>query len=312
MCANLGEIMRKKMVPFFLVLLIVYLLHFFSVKTQLYQDLLILESNGLFTTNHIIANKQLIELWENERTDLSDIYAYCIVEKNVDKTVMAIYANDFHNIYLPINHGRMIDDYGYNQAIVGTNINTFYQDGFEYYEYDNEQYKVVGKLGISTNSPLENYIIINNLSYFANNDNEIIFCGDGVNKLNLASAKVNINRGIDRWLNIATYSSFIAYTSYLIMIISVGLSGLFFVINTKEERYLKYQFGVSKLKIIFHDIKMLTYVSLLLSFLSFLASQQGFYKLDVTVMTKNYVIAYVILIISYAIFVRKQNLEIFI
>ena len=134
----------------------------------------------------------------------------------------------------------------------------------------------------------------------------------GVNKLNLASAKVNINRGIDRWLNIATYSSFIAYTSYLIMIISVGLSGLFFVINTKEERYLKYQFGVSKLKIIFHDIKMLTYVSLLLSFLSFLASQQGFYKLDVTVMTKNYVIAYVILIISYAIFVRKQNLEIFI
>jgi len=98
-----------------------------------------------------------------------------VLVESKDTTILAYYSNDYSKSTLPLSSGKMFQERNSKQAIVGKQITTIESDGKEWIDYQGNHYEVIGKLGLADNSPIDNYILINDIKLFQKSNENVIY-----------------------------------------------------------------------------------------------------------------------------------------
>lgn len=225
------------------------------------QLLLLMESNYLLTNHHIkCSNYYLNENIENEMANNS-YWKYTVIDDSNDTTILAYYSNNYAKSILPLSNGKMFEMENSKQAIVGKKISTVELNGTEWISYRKDYYEVVGKIGLTEDSPVDNYILINETDLFQEAyQEETYFDSLDTKKMDVLKEKYNLKRnniGIERWLNISSYTS-ILYLMGIILMFSVSVIIAFIFLNSRKDlNELKHELGISLSKSIKKEIATL-------------------------------------------------------
>ena len=153
----------KKLVVFILILISIFSLANYEMLFYKRQKLLILESNSLLSPRNVLANESIKHSWRSDQKPKDKFTIYGIIERSSNQTVIGFYTTDYTKINLPIKNGSFFSIEDSKEAIVGKDIPIYYKNDVAYFDYGNIPYKVVGELGISKESPLRKYVLINDL-----------------------------------------------------------------------------------------------------------------------------------------------------
>lgn len=195
---------RNKIISYWLVLVIILISILLNNQYQTKQELFLLESNNLMTREHIVfRNKDNLEWIKN--IDDSNSGVWVTGEKRNERFVlMSIYSSKLENVKIPISNGKAFSNKNSMEALVGKNIPVCTIGGDKYFEYNNKKYKVIGCLGTIENSPLNDVVLVNDVSLLKSNDVTLILNGHDLDKINaIKGEKVRIKelKGYLAYLN---------------------------------------------------------------------------------------------------------------
>lgn len=246
----------KRYIPLFVALLsfLVFLYVFFLYLDK--QFLLNMESNHLLTDHHVkIINKEDLNDISNEIEKFS-YWKLSVLEEAGSKVVYAFDSNHYKNCKLPLKEGRLFEKENSKEAIVGYATETIMRGDSEYFRYNNYDYKVVGKIGVSQFSQIEHYAIINDKDYFDDKNSAIYIDSLDEYKMNLLKEKYDLfreNFGIERWFNMKYYMNIIKTIGFLlIMSVSFIISNILYKLR-KEKNLLLNSIGYDVFYFVFKD-----------------------------------------------------------
>lgn len=255
----------KKMIPFILIVTCIYFLIFYENQFQYKQKLLILESNNLFTSQHVFADSSVNSVWKKHKNSHDNFRVFGLLERSTKQTIMAFYTTDYSKFLPPMKSGSFFLSPDSKEAIVGESVNTSIENGIEYFIYRGVKYKVIGELGISDNSPLKKYVLINDSSLIEKYNKQLIFDGKETQKITWLKGKVMESKGIERWFNINFLLRWIKMTTMIVIICSSVLAAYFFTVATKEIRCIRFQIGIGIKKILKIDLLIITFFSFIMA-----------------------------------------------
>lgn len=288
-----------KMVPFFLVMITILFLQLFQNQFQSIQEKLVLESNALLSSQHILAEETTYSYWESSQKLDDHFRIYGTLDDTTEQKIMAFYSTDYSSDQFPISEGLFFDKENSKQAIVGNNVQTTVNNGVEYFKYNNTNYQVIGKLGISDDSPLKNFIVINDSTLLSTPNIKLVFDGPDINKISWLKGKPMENKGVERWFNINFLSKWIKWTTIIVITFSSILASYFYTIVTKEARCAKFQIGISIKNILKADILLLTIIVLLMGMATIFIIKLYLLRLPILNILISYLILYTGLIVPH-------------
>lgn len=301
-----GKMKYRKIFPFILIISCIFFLILCGEKFQFVQDMLILESNNLFSPNHVLADKSINSVWKSVQTTYDDFHVFGLLEKTSNQTVMAFYATNYSKLKPPIKSGIFFTIPDSKEVVVGENIKTSIRNGMEYFNYKNESYLVIGKLGISNNSPLKNYILINDSSLLEEPYIHLIFDGVNIGKITWLKSKPMENKGVVRWFNISFVSKWIKWVTWLVIAFASSLAAYSYGIATKETRLMRFQIGVRMKDIMKSDLLILTLTTLFMILVTWLFRNVKDIVLSIINLYFSYLIFYIPLVGTHIILTIHQ------
>lgn len=301
-----------KMIPFTLVLICIFSLINTENTFEKKQNLLVLESNEFLSNQHIVLDKDIeIDPTILESSD-NDYRIYGTLERTPKLVVIAFFATNYKNINMPLKSGSFFSDSRAKEALVGESVKTYTRNGCEYYQYKDKTYYVIGKLGLSSDSPLKRHVLINDKNLLEKSVEPLIFDGANLKALEAFNGFHAINKGVERWFNISFILKWISITTWIVSIFAASLASYFYFLITKELSNTKHQIGLSLNKILVENIVILTgitsFISILLRYL--LIPKDTFLEVEYFI---SMFIIYATLIIVFVVFsvigMRKEALN---
>lgn len=251
---------KSKIILNIFILFCILLLPTITKQYEQKQQLLILESNSLLSSNHIKVNSNINSIWKNKINKEKNIWILGTIENKNNINVMSIYATDFKKIIFPINKGKMFSKNDSKEAIVGSEVDTYVVDKREVFDFNGTKYNVIGKLGASKNSPLQMTALINDSKLLELKEIELSFDGSDINSLSWLKKIESKDKGVERWFDINAISNYIMITVWIILICSIILWIYHFNINSKIMRTILIQIGINRYKILIREIRYLSFI----------------------------------------------------
>lgn len=274
------------------------------------QTTITMETNALLSTHHIEVDDQ--DLYENIKDELSHTTYWMYKDISVDfnERIFAFYSNDYSSVLLPKSSGDIFQKENSKEALIGDKIKTIKNEGKEWIKYEDNTYQVVGRIGFIENSPVNNYILINDTSYFETEINEeILFDSVDDKKLDELNEFDDVHRnnyGVERMFAISSYTNIIRNFS-LILIISMSIiTSIAFIRMRKDENKLKFHIGISSYKLVLYDLISIILINILFILCSILF--HNLYSSDIVLLRvmKYSILTMITMIITYIIKGRKQ------
>lgn len=133
--------------------------------------------------------------------------------------------------------------------MVGKDVVTISENACTYYEYNNQKYNVIGYLGITNPSFLDDSVLINDSSLFNTPTNYLAIDGKKINtnyqdRFGKNNSYQN-NMGLDRKVNSDYFSPLIYSLTLVIAIMCTVLIAYLIFTDLKKENYIKYILGTS-------------------------------------------------------------------
>ncbi|MCO1340098.1 hypothetical protein BJH93_14565 [Kocuria polaris] len=126
----------------------------YSVK----QEAITLEGNKLYSTESIQVSGDAEQIAANARELGPEARVYVQLPGNA--RVRNLLIEDTSGLSLPLYEGRVFASGEHDKAIVGSEIPVVERGGVEYFEYDDESYEVIGRLGTGEESLLAADVLI--------------------------------------------------------------------------------------------------------------------------------------------------------
>lgn len=289
----------KKMIPFVIILFCIFSLMGYQKKFQRKQELLVLESNALLSSQHIFADKTINSTWKQQQKSNDHFNLFAILEQSSDHTIMAFYSTRYETLALPLRHGVAFSTHNSKEVIVGDDIQTTTKGTFEYFTFNRVDYRVIGTFGISKNSPLKKHVLINDDTLIEQATNQLIFDGKDLNTIQWLEGNSMENKGVERWFNIEFFLTLIAFTTWIIIICATFLAAYTMLIARTEIRSIQFQIGLGIKQILKQDILSMSYLYCGLIVLSSLLTTRDT-SISASEIITSYSLIYIVLVASYS------------
>ncbi|SDB07324.1 hypothetical protein SAMN02910293_00364 [Streptococcus henryi] len=202
------------------------------------QDLIILESNSLRTSNHLVLSfdefgDALYKIGESKNN-------FWLIQnfKNGDEQVLNIFANDWTKLDFPLKMGNSLGKNDDGKALIGDLIETTFEENKEYVICLGIKYEVIGKLGKLDKGPLSRTILISDRN-FLSYEGEFSLNGE-LKSFNLFNRiKKGDNVGVERFFSISKFSLLLNVSTQIFVGLST-ISWVYFIIRKKKNIYQIY------------------------------------------------------------------------
>lgn len=262
------------------------------------QELLVLESNSLLSSQHILASDATNLVWKDLQNLNNHFNLFAMIERSSKHTVMAFYTTDYKTLKLPLREGSIFSNENSKEVIVGDDILTTNRNGIDYYNYNSIDYRVIGTFGVSKNSPLKKYILINDSDLIHQTAAPLIFDGKHIDKIQWLEGTVMENKGIERWFNIEFILTLVSITIWIVIICATILAAYSLLIAREEIRVIQFQIGIKVEQILKQDIILINYLILTLIVSSWLLITKNI-NVSATEIILSYLVIYIVLIGAY-------------
>lgn len=240
---------KKKFLISTMLILSTYLLIIMVNEYRLTQAKLFLESNKLYSTDHLFVKDTFKSIAEDKFKNSSDLSIFISLDSQNNDEVRGYFSKNYSNDLFPIRKGNFFSKVDSKEALVGKSVHTISKNGDEYYEYDNETYKVIGYLGITNPSFLDNDVLINSNDLFKKKTPFLTI--DGKKIITAYQQKATEkdayqdNTGLDRKINSDYFSPLIFTLSLFIAFACTVLIAYISFTDLKKENYINYILGIS-------------------------------------------------------------------
>jgi len=291
------------------ILMILLLVFVFTISYyQQIQSMLILESNRLLTGNAVSIqgnDTQMLEL-ENLKNISYRIFVILHEDINNNSSVYAFYTPLPGSWLPPMSEGAFFEENNTQEAVVGRNVTVEETATGYVYFFDGQAYEVVGFLGLTTPSLLDDTVLINSGYNLSNTEHEIIVDYDRANVLvrYFGEEAIIQTRGVLRLLATDFFTPFIVIYSQIITILTVMVIGYLYFLKTQPENTIRYLIGENSIKIFGISVWKLLQKWLLFSILFFILIKIGL--LQSTQVISQWMMLSLILIVSYAMIYFKN------
>lgn len=255
----------RKMIPWILILICIFLLKSYESQFQHVQKLLVLESNNLLSPHYIQASEDMNAIWRQSAKSGETFWILGMIEKSSARQVMAFYATDYEKVTFPLKAGKPFSARDSGEAIVGKGVQTDKLSDGEYFDYDNVRYRVIGKFGIAEDSPLKNAVLLNDSALLEQPHVPLAFDGPHLDEISWLEGHSLGNKGVERWFNIALIANWIRYMAWLMILCASVLVMYYYLIVTKESRVICMEIGVGAKAIFRKDLWHITAVAFIIA-----------------------------------------------
>ncbi|HFR3771559.1 TPA: hypothetical protein ACHVGM_002022, partial [Streptococcus suis] len=202
------------------------------------QNLVVLESNALRTSNHLsLSSDEFSDILTKIGKNNDNFWLVQKIE-NGDKDVLNIFANNWDNLHFPHKTGELLYKNNDSKALIGYSIKTIYEENKEYVIFEGRKYEVIGKLGMLANSPLSRTILVSDKKLLAH-EGELSLNGE-LNDPNFQNhTKPGDNIGVERIFSLSQFAFLLNAST----VTFVGLSIIFwihFLIRKNNKIYQTY------------------------------------------------------------------------
>ncbi|MCB5952973.1 hypothetical protein LI951_12925 [Enterococcus sp. BWT-B8] len=216
------------------------------------QTKLFLESNDLYSIEHLFVKDNFETIVDNTFKDVDDLAVFVPLESNNTDIVRGYFSKDYSNKLFPLSKGKFFSIPNSKEALVGNEVVVVENGGREYYVYNNVSYKVIGYLGYSRPSFLDNSVLINDSAVFDSAKKFLTVDGTKIgNNYKAYYEKKDYyqnNIGLDRKINSDFFSPIIYGLSLVIILMSSVLMAYIVYMDLKKENEVNYILGLSTLK----------------------------------------------------------------
>lgn len=295
-----------KIIPFSLIILSIFILKSFEGQFQHVQNMLILESNNLMSPYHMQVSEEIKINWRKLVKPSDNFSIFGVLEKSSTEEIIAFYATDYNKIILPLKSGNYFSSKDSNEAIVGIGVQTYMLGDGEYYDYNNVRYYVIGKFGLTDDSPLKNTILLNNSLLLDQPNIPLTFDGPNLDKITWLQGRSLGSKGVERWFNISFMSNWIKNLTWLVILCSSFLSMYYYLVVTKEHRNILLEIGIGAKDILKKGIRDITIVALFFDLIiaCTIIGKKTFFEFVI-----SSAVIYIILLIAYCILFWRQILK---
>lgn len=243
---------KKRFFVSTILILCTYLLLIFVSEYQRQQDTLFFESNDLYSTDHLFVKETFQTLIKETFKTSSDLSVFISLESKNNDNVRGYFSKDYSDTHFPLSNGSFFSTSNTKEALVGKEVATVSENDCTYYEYNNKKYKVIGYLGITKPSFLEESVLINDSSLFNMPTTYLTIDGKKINTIYYDRFGKNNsyqkNMGLDRKVNSDYFSPLIYSLTLFIAIVCTVLIAYLIFTDLKKENFIKYILGTSTLK----------------------------------------------------------------
>ncbi|MEI5989371.1 hypothetical protein A5881_000859 [Enterococcus termitis] len=230
-------------------ILCTYLLLIFVNQYQRQQDKLFFESNDLYSTDHLFVKETFQTIVEDKFKASDDLSIFIPLESKNNDEVRGYFSKNYSEQHFPIKNGSFFSASNSKEALIGKDVATISENNCTYYQYNNDQYKVIGYLGLTNPSFLDNSVLINDSSLFSMPTTYLAIDGRKINTIYQDTFGKNDsyqkNMGLDRKVNSDYFSPLIYSLTLFIVIMSTVLIAYLIFTDLKRENCIKYILGTS-------------------------------------------------------------------
>jgi len=278
----------------FFVLIIAYYAHV--------QNMLVLESNRLLTENAVRVRIDDGGSPQLESLEGTNYRIFVILHENIE-TNSRIYA--FHTSMPgswrpPMSEGTFFEENDTREAVVGRHVILEETANGYIYIFNEQAYEVIGFLGLTTPSLLDETVILNT-SYYKLHASELVVDSDNSGALtNVFEGESNHQvRGVLRLLEVDFFTPLILRYSQLISILTIVVIGYLYFLKTKEENMTRHLIGEGRISIFNRNIFYLCLKWLLFTLPFLVLTKIGFWQ-NVQIITQ-WILLSLALVASYGL-----------
>ena len=292
------NILRNSKTDILMVLLLAFVLMIAYYRNI--QEMLILESNHLLTGNEVVLiNDERLTEYES----LNGInYRMFITLQEVDSSrIYAFYAVSPSRWSPPMSEGSFFSQNNTQEAVVGRGVE-IEETAYGYvYNFNGQTYQVIGVLGLTTPSPLDEVVLLNTSSYIEKPGLVVTLDYDrgGVLDIYLDHIGARQARGVSTLLEVDFFTPLIVMYSWIIMILMVMVIGYLSFLKFEAENAVRYLVGENVLKIFGRNIFDLLVKWLFLKLVLLVIIRLDFFWN--TQLTKEWLILSIALIATYTV-----------
>ena len=126
----------------------------------------LLEGNNLYSSNAMYVDSPPEVIFDSLGNLGPDARAF----NQLEDGVRIVASNDYSQIPFPIHQGSRFSNTGRKEALVGSKVETIYEDGERYVTVSGQRYIVAGVLGMHPNSVLMHETLIKDDELFRTNE----------------------------------------------------------------------------------------------------------------------------------------------
>jgi len=232
-----------------LLILCTYLLLIFVSEYQKQQDKLFFESNDLYSTDHLFVKEPFQTIVKDKFNTSTDLSVFISLESKNNDEVRGYFSKNYSDAHFPIKKGSFFSTSNSKEALIGKDVATVSENDCTYYEYNNVKYKVIGYLGITNPSFLDDSVLINDSSLFNMPTTYLTIDGKKINTIYQDRFGKNNsyqnNMGLDRKVNSDYFSPLIYSLTLFIAIMCTILIAYLIFTDLKKENFIKYILGTA-------------------------------------------------------------------
>lgn len=234
------------------------------------QSMLILESNRLLTANAINIRIDDESIPQLEALNGINYRIFGVLHETVDTNsrIYAFYTSIPGSWSPPMSEGTFFKENDTQEAVVGRHVTLEETANGYFYIFNGQAYEVIGFLGLTTPSLLDETVLINT-SFYSLYANSVEWIADSDSSGVLAhvfeEASNNQIRGVLRLLEVDFFTPFIIRYSQMINLLTIVVIGYLYFLKTKSENMIRYLVGENQIKIFKRNIFCLCRKWLLLS-----------------------------------------------
>ncbi len=265
----------KKWVPFVVVLFGLFTLANTQLQFQKKQMLLVLESNTLLSPQAISAKPSMNVSWQSLQAPEDGFSVYGVLDRKAQYTALGFYTTDYSKVELPMKEGRFFTAPDSREAIVGEAVPTYRYNGEVCFDYAGTRYIVIGTLGLSKDSPLKRFALVNDSSQLKREGIPLVFDGKHVGKIRWLKGTLMDNKGVERWLGMGTFLKLLKITTWAVLALGSVTASYFYVTAMRETRQVRFQMGEGIRCLMRRDFQQLTLWTVITAVLSRAVVYQG-------------------------------------
>lgn len=227
------------------------------------QEKLSLESNDLYSVNHLFVKDTFANIVEDIFEEIKDLNVFISLESENNDEIRGYFSKDYSRQNFPISEGRFFQEEGTDEALIGRAVEINKINDNDYYIYKDKKYKVIGYLGLISPSFLDHTVILNDTNLFPDLKQFLAVDGKEVHKQNAYAEEdfYQKNVGLNRKIGSDFFSPLLYLLSLLVIVSTSIIASYVRMIDLRKENQLRYILGVPFYSRYFRHVRLLLLIS---------------------------------------------------